>query len=59
MPKSIVELLACWQGRLGHHCNRYIWIVVPHCLMWCIWKERIVGALKIVSVLCLISSYYF
>ena len=19
MPKSVVELLACWQGRFGHH----------------------------------------
>ena len=24
----------------GRHCNGNIWIVVPHCLMWCIWKER-------------------
>ena len=40
MPMSTVELLACWQGRFGRHCNGYIWIVVPHCLMWCIWKER-------------------
>ena len=59
MPMSVVELLACWQGQLGHHRNGYTWIVVPHCLIWCIWKERIVGALKIVSVLYLISSYYF
>ena len=27
MPKSAVELLACWQGRFGHHHNGYIWIV--------------------------------
>ena len=26
--------------RFGHHCNGDIWMVVPHCLLWCIWKER-------------------
>ena len=40
MPKSIVELLACWQGRFGRRHNGYIWIIVSYCLMWCIWKER-------------------
>ena len=40
MPMSVVELLACWQGRFGRHRNGYIWIAVPLCLMWCIWKER-------------------
>ena len=40
MPMSIVGLFACWQGRFGRHHNGDIWMVVPHCLMWCIWKER-------------------
>ena len=40
MPKTVVELLACWQGNFGHHHNGVIWMVVPHCLMWCIWRER-------------------
>ena len=40
MPLSIVGLFACWQGRFGHHSNGDIWMVVPHCLLWCIWKER-------------------
>ena len=40
MPKSVVRLLACWKGRLGHHRNGYIWLIVPHCLMWCLWRER-------------------
>ena len=40
MPMSVVELLACWQGRFSRHRNGYIWIVVSHCLVWCIWKER-------------------
>ena len=40
MPLSVVGLFACWQGRFGHHRNGDIWTVVPHCLLWCIWKER-------------------
>ena len=40
MPMVVVELLAYWQGRFGRHRNGYIWIIVPHCLMWFIWDER-------------------
>ena len=40
MPMSVVGLFACWQGRFGRHHNGDIWMVVPHCLMWCIWKKR-------------------
>ena len=40
MPQSIVGLLACWQGRFGRHQNEYIWLIVPHCLLWCLWRER-------------------
>ena len=41
MPKTVVELLACWQGNFGYHRYGVIWMAVPHCLMmWCIWRER-------------------
>jgi hypothetical protein len=40
MPRSIVEMLECWQGNFGKHRNCLIWRVVPHCLMWSIWRER-------------------
>ena len=40
MPKSVVEVLACWQGRFGRRRNGYKWIIVSYCLVWCIWKER-------------------
>ena len=40
MPQSVVGLLACWQGRLGRHRNGHIWLIVPHCLIWCLWRER-------------------
>ena len=40
MPQSVLGLLVCWQGRFGLHRNGYIWSIVPHCLMWCLWRER-------------------
>uniref|UniRef100_A0A2N9GHH3 Uncharacterized protein n=1 Tax=Fagus sylvatica TaxID=28930 RepID=A0A2N9GHH3_FAGSY len=40
MPSSVLELLACWQGRFGRHCSSEIWNAIPHCLMWCLWSER-------------------
>ena len=40
MPQSVLGLLACWQGRFGRHQNGYIWSIAPHCLMWCLWRER-------------------
>ena len=33
MPKTVVDLLACWQGKLGRHRNSAIWMAMPHCLM--------------------------
>ena len=39
MSKTVVDLLACWQGKLGRHRNSAIWMAMPHCLMWCIWRE--------------------
>ena len=40
MPKTVVEFLACWQLKFGHHHNGVILMVVSHCLMRCIWRER-------------------
>ena len=40
MPQSVLGLLECWQGRFGRHQNGFIWLIVPHCLMWCLWRER-------------------
>ena len=40
MPQSVVGLLACWQGSFGRHRNGYIWLMVPDCLLWCLWRER-------------------
>ena len=40
MPRTVVDQLACWQGKLGRHHNEAVWKAVPHCSMWCIWWER-------------------
>lgn len=40
MPLKVIELFESWQGNFGWHCNIDFWRLVPHCLMWCIWRER-------------------
>jgi hypothetical protein len=40
MPSRVIDLLASWKGRLVGHWNGGIWIVIPLCIMWTIWKER-------------------
>ena len=40
MPDSAVQLLASWQGQLGHHQNIAIWKAILRHLMWCIWREH-------------------
>ena len=40
MPNCAVQLLASWQGQLGHHQNIAIWKAIPHRLIWCIWREH-------------------
>ena len=40
MPKNVVELLASWPGKFRRHRNGVIRNMVPHCLMWGIWRER-------------------
>ena len=37
---TVLGLLGCWQDSFGCHRNGYIWSIVPHCLMWCLWRER-------------------
>ena len=40
MPRRVIDLFACWQGNFGRHQHINIWRAIPHCLMWCVWKER-------------------
>ena len=39
LPK-VIELLASWQGKFSQHQIIAIRRLVPHCLMWCIWREQ-------------------
>ena len=40
MPKSVVELLACWNRRHNGAQPAAVWQMKPLCLMWCLWSER-------------------
>jgi hypothetical protein len=40
MPRTVRDLINCWPGALGCCRHAEIWKIVPHCLMWCIWRER-------------------
>ena len=40
MPRKVIELFESWQGMFGRHRNIVLWRIVPHCLLWCIWRER-------------------
>jgi hypothetical protein len=38
MPKRVMDLFSCWYGSVGRHS--VIWKAIPHCIMWCLWRER-------------------
>ena len=40
MPRSVVDLLTCWKGSLGNSEAGKVWKMIPHCIMWCLWRER-------------------
>jgi hypothetical protein len=40
MPRGVEDLFACWSGTRGNLAAGAIWKAVPHCLMWCLWRER-------------------
>ena len=39
LPKRVIDLLASWRNWLGK-CSSNVWNLVPHCMMWIIWRER-------------------
>jgi len=39
MPKSVLDLVACW-WKSGRSRSATTWKMVPICLFWCIWRER-------------------
>jgi hypothetical protein len=39
MPRSVKELFASWWTG-GRTRSIDVWKMVPHCIMWCIWREQ-------------------
>ena len=40
MPRSVVELLTSWSWKSHRPKTKVLWSMIPHCLMWIIWRER-------------------
>ena len=39
-PRTILDLFSNWQGPSGSRMTTMVWRVVPHCVFWCVWRER-------------------
>jgi hypothetical protein len=40
MSQHVRELIEGWFVGLPRQRHSRIWTAVPHCLMWCLWRER-------------------
>jgi hypothetical protein len=40
MPCHVLELLTCWSSVFKRYKSAAIWDLIPHCVMWVIWRER-------------------
>ena len=40
MPHTVLELFEAWQGKFAWHRHIDVWKLAPHCLIWCIGRER-------------------
>jgi hypothetical protein len=40
MPCKVIQLWEAWQIRSADLWNMAIWRMVPHCVIWCLWRER-------------------
>ena len=40
MPCQVLQLWAAWQICGADLRNLVIWQMVPHCVIWCLWRER-------------------
>jgi hypothetical protein len=40
MPGQVLQLWTGWQICVGDTRNLVVWRMVPHCVMWCLWRER-------------------
>jgi hypothetical protein len=40
MPQTMLDLLTTWGASFGHGLAKKAWRLVPHCVLWSIWRER-------------------
>jgi hypothetical protein len=40
MPSQVLHLWTGWQVSLCDSRNLAVWRMIPHCVMWCLWRER-------------------
>ena len=40
MPCHVVDLLASWSYKCSRRKSLVIWSMIPHCIMWGVWRER-------------------
>ncbi len=39
MPQTVVDLFCSWLGNRGRQSSILIWKMIPHHLIWCLWRE--------------------
>jgi hypothetical protein len=40
MPQTVLDLLTTWGAFFGHGLAKKVWRLVPHSVLWSIWRER-------------------
>jgi len=40
MPQTVLDLLTTWGASFGHGLAKKAWRLVPHYVLWSIWRER-------------------
>ena len=40
LPCHVLELLTCWSVNFKRYKSAAIWELIPHCILWVIWRER-------------------
>jgi hypothetical protein len=40
MPQTVLDLLTTWGASFGHGLAKKAWWLVPHCVLWRLWRER-------------------
>jgi hypothetical protein len=40
MPHTVLDLFHGWLGKFGRYDTIKVWKMIPHSLIWCLWRER-------------------